>query len=71
MDSELRADTGRSGSAALGTEGCGRDMCRLRPFAVLLAHAFGRVLLEHNILLIGDGLRRGWEFVSLQRVDLW
>ena len=71
VNAELRADTGNFRSAALGTEGGGLGVRSLCPFAVLLAHVFGRVLLEHDNVLVGDGLtvdfRHGREFFSLQR----
>lgn len=41
-------------------------MRRLYPFAVLLAYIFGRVLFEHDNILIGDDVvsdfRHGWGF---------
>ena len=71
VDAELGADTGKFGSAALGTEGGGLGVRGLCPFTVLLAHVFGCALLEHDNVLIGDGLtgdfRHCWEFFSLHR----
>lgn len=38
---------------------------RLYPLAVLLAHIFGRVVLEYGVILVGDclggGFGHGWE----------
>ena len=71
VNAELLADTGKFRSVALGTEGGGLGVRGLCPFAMLLARIFGRVLLEHDNVLIGDGLsgdfRHGWEFFSLRR----
>ena len=71
VDAELRADTVKFRSVALCREGGGLCVRSLCPFAVLMAHVFGRVLLEHDNVLIGGGLagdfRHGWEFFSLQR----
>ena len=71
VNAELLADTGKFRSAALGTEGGGLGVRGLCPFTVLLAHVFGCVLLEHDNVLIGDGLtgdfRHCWEFFSLHR----
>ena len=71
VNAELLADTGKFRSIALGAEGGSLGVRGLCPFAVLLARVFGRVLLEHDNVLIGDGLsgdfRHDWEFFSLRR----
>ena len=53
---ELLTDTGKFRSAALGAESGGLVVRRLCPLAVLPAHISGRVLFEHDNVLVGDGL---------------
>ena len=69
LEAELFADTGKFRSVALGAEGGGLDVCRLCPLAVLLAHILGRVLLEHDNVLVGDScggnFRHGWVSIFL------
>ena len=56
LEAELLADTGKFRSVALGAGGRGLSVRSLRPLAMLLAHIFGHVLLEHHDVLVGHGL---------------
>ena len=57
VEVELLADTGKLRPVALGAGSGSLGVRSRRPLAVLLARILGRVLLEHNNVLVGDKLR--------------